>query len=164
MYTHLADLCENWNFVVDICNSRDGAHSPENARDRQMVLLDVLSWFTKWEKIHLAAVQKGEATEFNFFAQETWFCIRSLILAHVCAIQIYCVEGGQSINPRSMNTDVVEWFFGDGRQMVGGSTNKMTARQWNHAGFKAAAFNAGKHNLVGNNKTGQDIFGRQKRF
>ena len=67
MYTHLADLCENWNFVVDICNSRDGAHSPENARDRQMVLLDVLSWFTKWEKIHLAAVQKGEATEFNFF-------------------------------------------------------------------------------------------------
>lgn len=164
MYTHLADLCENWNSVVDICNSRDGEHSPENARDRQMMLLDVLSWFTKLKRLHLAALQKGEATEFNFFAQETWFCIRALILAHVCAIQIYCVEGGQSVNPRRMNTDVVEWFFGDGRQMVGGSTNKMTARQWNHAGFKAAAFNLGKHNLVGNNKSGQDLFGRQKRF
>ena len=112
----------------------------------------------------MAAVDKRNATEFNFFAAETWFCIRALILAHVCAIQIYCVEGGESVNPRSMNTDVVEWFFGDGSQMCGGSTNKMTARQWYYAGFKAAAFNAGKHNLTGNNKTRQDPFGRQKRF
>ena len=164
MYNHLADLCDKWDLVVDICNGRDGAHSPENARTRQMVLLDVLSWFTKWEKLHLAAVENGEATEFNFFAQETWFGIRSLILAHVCAIQMYSVQNGQKVNPRSMNTDVVEWFFGDGRQMVGGSTNKMTARQWNHAGFKAAAFNAGKHGLVGNNKTGVNMFDRHYKF
>ena len=49
------------------------------------------------------------------FFYETWFCIQALILAHVGAIQLYCVEEGESINPRSMNTDVIEWFFGDGR-------------------------------------------------
>ena len=52
-----------------------------------------------------------------------------------------------------MNTDVVECFFGDGRQMVGGSTNKMTLRQCGHAGFKAGAFSAGQHGVVGNNRT-----------
>ncbi len=63
-----------------------------------------------------------------------------------------------------MNTDVVEWFFGDGHQVVGGSTRKMSARQWCHAGFKAAAFNAGRHNLIGNNATGANHFNQMKRF
>ena len=79
-------------------------------------------------------------------------------------MQIFCIEKRETINPRSMNTDVVEWFFGDGRQMVGGSTRKMSAHQWCYADFKAAAFNAGKHNLIGNNATGKDHFGRAKRF
>ena len=48
--------------------------------------------------------------------------------------------------------------------MVGGSTNNMTARQWDHAGFKAFACNEGKHGLVGNNKTGENMFGRKQRF
>jgi hypothetical protein len=85
------------------------------------------------------------------------------ILAHVSAIQIYCVVKKERINPRSLNTDVIEWFFGDGRQMVGGSQRKMTANQWDHAGFKATAFDAGRHNLVGNNKTGENMFNRDSR-
>ena len=79
-------------------------------------------------------------------------------------MQIYCIERGESINPRSMNADVVEWFFGDGRQIVGGSTRKMTARQLCYVDFKAAAFNAGKHNLIGNNASDKNHFGREKRF
>jgi len=55
-------------------------------------------------------------------------------------------------------------FFGDGRQMKGGSTKNMTGRQLGHAAEKQRAFNEGKHNLVGNNKTGEDSFGRMKRF
>jgi hypothetical protein len=31
MYRHVADLCEHWNKVVDICNGRHGPHSPGNA-------------------------------------------------------------------------------------------------------------------------------------
>jgi len=33
---------------------------------------------------------------------------------------------GESISPRIMNTDTVEWFFGNAHQMVGGSSNKLT--------------------------------------
>ena len=39
MYNHVADLCEHWNGVVDICNGRDGPHMPGNAAQRQTILL-----------------------------------------------------------------------------------------------------------------------------
>ena len=102
------------------------------------------------------------ASEYNFFADETWFCIKALIFSHVSAVQIYCVERGVSINPRAMNTNTVEWFFGDARQMVGGATNKMTAGAMNSAGKKAQAHNAAKMDIVGNNATGENLFGREK--
>ena len=82
----------------------------------------------------------------------------------MAGIQLYCVEKGQRISPRTLNTDVVEWFFGDARQIVGGSTNKLTARGWEHADFKQQAFVIGKHNVVGNNKSGANVFDRQKRY
>ena len=91
IYNHVADLCEKWNVVVDICNGKDGPHSPANAVERQTQLLDILDWFSKWRALHDRLVEKGEATEYNFFADETWFCIRSLLLAHAGAIQIYCI-------------------------------------------------------------------------
>lgn len=69
------------------------------------------------------ADESHDTNEFNFFANETWLCIEALILAQVSAIQLFCIDTKQKINPRSMNTYVVEWYFGDGRQMVGGSTN-----------------------------------------
>lgn len=165
MYHHLANLCEHMNDLADICNGRDGPHSPENALERQTKLLDILAWFTAWKDEHDRRVADEEATEFNFFAPETWFCLRALILGQVATIQLYCVELGVCVKPRSLNTDVVEWFFGHCRQMVGGSTNKMTTRAWNHGVGKSAAFRAGKHTVVGNNKTGADEhFVRQKRY
>jgi hypothetical protein len=48
--------------------------------------------------------------------------------------------------------------------MVGGSTNKLTAAGFDHADKKASTFNAAKFSLVGNNLTGDNIFGRNKRF
>jgi hypothetical protein len=48
--------------------------------------------------------------------------------------------------------------------MVGGSTNKLTAAGFDRADKKASTFNAAKFSLVGNNLTGDNIFGRNKRF
>ena len=163
IYNHLADFCEHMNDVIDICNGRDGLHSPKNGAARQTKLLDVLTWFFEWKKLHDSRVASDDADEYNFFARETWFCLRALILGHVALIQKYCVEMNEEINPKSVNTDICEWFFGDGRQMVGGSTNKLTARGWNNADYKAGAFNAGRHGLAkGNNASGENAFKRQK--
>jgi hypothetical protein len=169
IYSHLANMCEHWNVVVDICNGRDGAnrnspHTPANASKRQTILLKALDFFCRWKELHDENVERGEATAFNFFADETWFCINALLLSHITAIQIYCVEGGKSINPRTMNTDTVEWHFADARQMVGGSTNQLTAGAFDDADKKASTFNAAKFALRGNNKTGDNLFGRKDRF
>ncbi len=123
MYNHDADLCECWNVVVDICNGRDRPHSTANACERQTILLKIYVWFCRWKELHDERVRDKRATEYNYFANETWFCIKTLLLGHVMAIQIYCVKQGESVTPQTMNTDTVEWFFGDARQMVGGSTN-----------------------------------------
>ena len=63
-----------------------------------------------------------------------------------------------------MNTDTVEWHFADARQMVGGSTNKLTAAAFDQADKKASTFNAAKFALGGNNKTGDNPFGRKEQF
>ena len=79
-------------------------------------------------------------------------------------MHIYCVIKGESISLRTMNTDMVEWFFGDARQMVGGSTNKLTMSGFDQAYKKASLVNATKFLLVGNNSTGVNIFGRNKNY
>jgi hypothetical protein len=48
--------------------------------------------------------------------------------------------------------------------MVDGSTNKLMAAGFNRADKKASTFNAAKFVLVGNNSTGGNMFGRNKRF
>ncbi len=83
---------------------------------------------------------------------------------HVTVMHIYCVIKGESISPRTMNTDTVEWFFRDARQMAGGSTNKLTVAGFDSADKKAITFNASNFSLLGNNLTGDTIFGRNKRF
>ena len=47
VYHHVANLCEKWNDIIDLCNGRDGPHSPENAEEHQKTFLDILSWFSK---------------------------------------------------------------------------------------------------------------------
>lgn len=91
--------------------------------------------------------------------------MNSLILCHITAIQIYCIDQGENIYPRAMNTDTVEWHFGDARQTVGGSTNKLTAAAFDRADKKASMFRSAQHALKGNNQTGDDVvFGRKKRY
>jgi hypothetical protein len=48
--------------------------------------------------------------------------------------------------------------------MVGGSTNKLTAAGFNRVDKKASTFNATKFSLVGNDSTGGNTFGRNKKF
>jgi hypothetical protein len=49
--------------------------------------------------------------------------------------------------------------------MVGGSTNKLTAAAgFDRADKKASTFNVAKFSLISNNSTGDNIFGRNKRF
>ncbi len=55
-------------------------------------------------------------------------------------------------------------FFEDARQMVGSSTNKLTAAVFDRADKKVCTFNAAKFALVGNNSTGGNMFGKNKRF
>ena len=84
-----------------------------NAVMRQTCLLDTFVWFSRWKELHDDRVRLKLATEYNFFANKTWFCIKSLLLAHIAVIQIYCVMDNKSISPQTMNTDTVEWLFGD---------------------------------------------------
>ena len=57
-----------------------------------------------------------------------------------------------------MNTDTVEWHFGNARQMVGGSTNTLTAAGFDNADKKASTFNAANMTIVGNNSLGEIFF------
>ena len=88
MYNPLADFLELWNEVVDICNGRaankeDSPYTLENAQQRQISLLEKLKWLSIWKSEHDKRVMDKVATEFNFFADETWFCIEALLLAQI---------------------------------------------------------------------------------
>jgi hypothetical protein len=137
---------------------------PGNAAQRQTELLKMLAWFSRRKDLHNERVEEKHATAYNFFADETWFCIKSLLLGHVTVIQLYCVMKDESIIQKAMNTDTVEWFFGNARQMVGGSSNTLMAAGFDQADKKASMFNYAKFSLVVNNSTGHNMFGRNKRF
>ena len=63
-----------------------------------------MNWFSNWRVLHEKMMSEKQASEYNFFANETWFCIKSLLLGHVTAIEIFCVRKGEKINPQAMNT------------------------------------------------------------
>jgi hypothetical protein len=63
-----------------------------------------------------------------------------------------------------MNTNTVEWHFGNARQMVGRSTNKLTAAGFDNADKKATTFNAANMAIVGYNSLGVNIFDSKKRY
>ncbi len=150
--TLLMHFIEKWNRLVDIMNGRDGKYyTPENGREIQRVLLKHLTWLTKWKISHNEGVKKGEQTEWNFFADETWRCIQLLILSHVCIIEHYCVKRGFKIHPCRLNTDPVEKHFCNGRQMVGGSRTGMTESQWINADTAATLAVEANFAAVGNN-------------
>ena len=72
------------------------------------------------------------------------FCVCALILAHICLIEIYCIDTNEELRPRAVNTDTVEWTFSGERGMVGGSHNKLTALGSDRGNKKSMAFNAAK--------------------
>jgi hypothetical protein len=71
---------------------------------------------------------------------------------------------GEKINPQTMNTNTVEWHFGNARQMVGRSTNKLTAAGFDNADKKTSTFNTANMAIVGNNSPGVNIFDSKKQY
>ena len=45
MYSHLANICENWDVLFDATNGNDESHTPTNARECQQKLLAILKLF-----------------------------------------------------------------------------------------------------------------------
>ncbi len=70
---------------------------------------------------------------------------------------------GEEYQPPNNNTDTVECFLGDAWQMVGSSTNKLTAVGFDHANKKTSTFNSANFSLVGSNATGDNMFDRNKK-
>ncbi len=85
------------------------------------------------------------------------------MLGNVIGIDIFCSNDGERINPQTMNTNTVE-ALGNARQMVGGSTNKLTAVGFDNADKKASAFSAANMGIVGNNSLGVNIFDSKNRY
>ena len=54
-------------------------------------------------------------------------------------------------------SDTIEWTFGDERQMVGVSHNRLTALGFDRGDNKSDAFNVAKCRLVGNIKDGENF-------
>lgn len=94
--------------MVDICNGRSRLHRAENALDRQTQLLETLNWSSNRRILHKKMLSDQRASEYNFFADETWFLIKLLLFGHITAIDIFYVGNGEKINPRLMNTDTIE--------------------------------------------------------
>jgi hypothetical protein len=152
MYGNICDLCIHWSSVVDICNGQDRPHSPvKNVVEQQTQFMQTMNWFPNWRALHNKRVRDECASKFIFFADKTLFCIKSLLPGHVTGIKIFCIGNGKKITPRTMNTDTIEWHFRNARQMVDGSTNKLTAASFDSADKKASTFNAANMAINGNN-------------
>ena len=90
------------------------------------------------------AAGKGEGNKIHFFANENAVLCSCLDLdARLCYWDIL-YQTNVSVNPRSMNTDTVEWHF-------------ETALGFDRGDKKSNAFNAAKCRLVGNNKDGENF-------
>jgi hypothetical protein len=90
--------------------------------------------------------------------------IKSLLLGHVTAIEIFCIRNGKKINPQAMNKDTIEWRFGNARQVVSGSTKKLTAAGFDNTDKKASTFNMANMVVVGNNSSGANIFASKNQY
>jgi len=55
-----------------------------------------------------------------------------------------CIEKREPINKGVINTNVVEWYFGDTRNIVGNTTNKLRAKPVITPDRKADALNRKK--------------------
>jgi hypothetical protein len=102
----------------------------------------------------------------GFFGEALTFAARSMQHT-VNQLQRWAKEpnlGVKSFASSILSTLRSIYLLGDAQQMVGGSTNKLTAAGFDQADKKASTFNAAKFYLVGNNSTGANMFGRNKKI
>ena len=81
---------------------------------------------------------------------------------HHSNTDVLCDEGREYQPMNDEHRHRAGVVFWRARQMVGGSTNKLTAAGFDRADKKASTFNAAEFSLVGNNSTGANMFGRKK--
>ena len=84
-------------------------------------------------------------------------------MTHISTIEMYCNQRKEKIRLRSLNIDTVVWTFGNEWQMVCGSHNALSALDFDRGNTKSNAFNASQCRLVGNDRTGENLFKQAKR-
>lgn len=150
----LMHFIRRWNFMVDIMlgKSKYGNYTPSNGRLIQVELLKIMKRLSEWQKDHAARVAEGTRTKWNFFADETWNCIKMLISSHLVLIEVYCIGKGMEVDPHRFTTDPCEHHFGNARQCVGGSTHALTASAHQQSDNKASLAEEANYAAVGNNR------------
>ena len=112
-------MTEKVDKLVDICNGRSkekgkytAYFTPENGHKIQNELLDILDWFTKWND----SVKRLGNNKDNFLPVQSWNSLQSLILGLVGLIEVKVIKDGQTIVPKTTNTDGIEKHFSCSRQ------------------------------------------------
>ena len=83
-------------------------------------------------------------------------------MSQVAVIEIYCVQRSEEVNPFCMTMDTDGNTFGEERQTVGGSHNKLSALGFGRGDNKTSVASTAKYTLVGNNKNVENFFKRDK--
>ena len=131
-YEPLVQFCAHINRYTDIINGRDGTKSykaywtPNNAMSVMDELLNIFSWFHKWEKknesLHLPKTK--------FLPHETWNGFKRMIFGYVGMIDYYVKGRGMTIVPKRTTSDPCEHLFSTMRYNSG-STNAVTTKSAN---------------------------------
>ena len=123
-YKPLRELCQHGNRIVDIVNGRDPKNklrredfTAENGRRIQKELLEILSWFVKWEKLNKVA----GLDEHSFLADATWDGLKRMILGYIGIIDFYVIGKDFKVAPRRTLSDPAEHLFSQLRNLAGSS-------------------------------------------
>jgi hypothetical protein len=140
LMVHVNNLVDIVNGVVAKTGQRAAANfTPETGLSIQKALLEILEFFSKWEKSVLDNPKLGQ---YNFFADETWTGIKRMTLSYVGTIQ-HCVIGlKNTIVPKRTTSDPCENCFARCRSRMG-STNTANASGFNAARVNESALHLG---------------------
>jgi hypothetical protein len=103
LMVHVNNLVDIVNGVVAKTGQRAAVNfTPETGLFIQKALLEILEFFSKWEKSVLDNPKLGEH---QFLADETWTGIKRMILSYVGTIQYYVIGLKHTIVPKRTTSD-----------------------------------------------------------
>ena len=97
----------------------------------------------------------------NFLPVQSWNSLQSLILRLVGLIEVKVIRDGQTIVPKTTNTDGIEKHFSCSRQNIG-SGNSLTAQIQQTNDARASVYIASSGPRKGNNAKAPGIFDTKK--